>query len=102
MVPRSIDDSGAPLTDTTPSTICRSFSSTSSASAAILSTFSFARLAARWIAQPLLTAPLLLRPFARQVDRRAAHPRGARGEGADGVRHPAGVAGDHLDVLEPD
>ena len=48
--------SGAPLTDTTPSTISRSFSSTSSASAAILRTFSLARLAARWIAEPLITA----------------------------------------------
>ena len=34
------------------------------------------------------------------MDRRAAHHRGARGERADGVRHPAGVAGDDLDVLE--
>ena len=55
--------------------------SASSASAAIRSAFSLARLAARWIG-------------------RAAHHRGARGERADGVRHPAGVAGDHLDVLE--
>ncbi len=39
-------------------------------------------------------------PACGQVDRRPAHHRGARGEGADGVRHPAGVAGDHLDVLE--
>ena len=44
------------MTETTPSTICRSSSSTSSASAAILSTFSLARLAARWIAEPLITA----------------------------------------------
>ena len=44
---------------------------------------------------------LLLGALGGQVDRRAAHHRGARGEGADGVRHPPGVAGDHLDVLEP-
>ena len=35
------------------------------------------------------------------MDRRAAHHRGPRGERADGVGHPAGVSGDHLDVLEP-
>ena len=72
---------GEPLTETTPSTICRSAGSASSASAAILSAFSLARLRG-------------------EVDRRAAHHRGARGERADGVRHPPGVAGDHLDVLE--
>ena len=43
---------------------------------------------------------LLLDPLGRQVDRRATHHRGARGERADGVRHPAGVTRDHLDVLE--
>ena len=55
-MPRSIEDAGAPFTDTTPSTISRSDSSASSASAAIRSTFSFARLAARWTAEPLITA----------------------------------------------
>ena len=35
-----------------------------------------------------------------QRDGRPAHHRGARGERADGVRHPPGVAGGHLDVLE--
>ena len=34
------------------------------------------------------------------MDRRPAHHGGARGEGADGVRHLAGVAGGDLDVLE--
>ena len=43
---------------------------------------------------------LLLGPPGGEVDRRAAHHGGARGEGADGVRHPAGVAGGDLDVLE--
>ena len=35
------------------------------------------------------------------MDRRAAHHGRAGGEGADGVRHLAGVAGGDLDVLEP-
>ena len=45
-----------PRTLTTPSTISRSDSSASSASAAIRSAFSLARRAARWIADPLITA----------------------------------------------
>ena len=52
----AIEVPGEPLTETTPSTICRSDGSASSASAAILRTFSLARLAARWIADPLITA----------------------------------------------
>ena len=55
-MPRAIDGVGAPFTDTTPSTISRSSSDASSASAAIRSAFSLARVAARWIADPLITA----------------------------------------------
>ena len=45
-----------PRTETTPSAISRSSSDASSASAAIRSAFSFARRAARWMADPLITA----------------------------------------------
>ena len=45
-----------PRTETTPSTISRSSGEASSASAAIRSAFSRARVAARWIAEPLITA----------------------------------------------
>ena len=55
-MPSAIDEVGAPFTDTTPSTISRSSSDASSASAAIRSTFSRARVAARWMADPLITA----------------------------------------------
>ena len=48
--------SACPCTDTTPSTISRSSADASSASAAIRSAFSLARFAARWIAEPLITA----------------------------------------------
>ena len=54
-MPRSIRDS-VPLTRTIPSAISRSASSASSASAAIRNAFSRARSAARWIADPLITA----------------------------------------------
>ena len=72
---------GVPRTETTPSTISRS---------------SLGRL------ERLGRDPQRLLPGARrgQVDGGAAHHRGARRERADGVRHPAGVAGDDLDVLE--
>ncbi|CAB4716560.1 unannotated protein [freshwater metagenome] len=43
---------------------------------------------------------LLLGPPGGQVDRRPAHHGRPGGEGADGVRHPAGVTRDHLHVLE--
>ena len=54
-MPRSIE-APVPRTETTPSAISRSASSASSASAAMRSAFSFARSAARWIAEPLITA----------------------------------------------